>query len=72
VEVVGQLPGERSAPSLQFAVLDHAAGGGRGTTYTPADVRLLQTIRRDLGLTTPRTQHPEPDPQPRRRRRPLR
>jgi putative transposase len=62
VKVIGRLPGERSACSLLFAVLERAAGGGRGVTYTPADVRLLQMIRRDLGLTTPRKEHPEPDP----------
>ena len=60
VKVIGRLPGERSALSLLFAVLDRAAGGWRGITYTPADVRLLQTIRRDLGLTTSRKEHPEP------------
>jgi putative transposase len=62
VKVIGRLPGERSALSLLFAVLDRAAGGWRGITYTPADVRLLQMIRRDLGLTTTRNQRPEPDP----------
>lgn len=62
VKVIGRLPGERSALSLLFAVLDRAAGGWRGITYTPADVRLLQMIRRDLGLTPSRTQRPEPDP----------
>jgi transposase-like protein len=62
VKVIGRLPGERSALSLLFAVLDRAAGGWRGITYTPADVRLLQMIRRDLGLTTSRKEHPEPDP----------
>ena len=63
VKVIGRLPGERSALSLLFAVLDRAAGGWRGITYTPADVRLLQMIRRDLGLTVARKEHPEPDPQ---------
>jgi putative transposase len=62
VKVIGRLPGERSALSLLFAVLDRAAGGWRGITYTPADVRLLQMIRRDLGLTPSRTQRPDPDP----------
>jgi transposase-like protein len=62
VKVIGRLPGERSALSLLWAVLDRAAGGWRGITYTPADVRLLQNIRRDLGLTTSRKEHPEPDP----------
>ena len=55
VKVIGRLPGERSALSLLWAVLDRAAGGWRGITYTPADVRLLQTIRRDLGLTRQQT-----------------
>ena len=36
--------------SLLRAVLDRAVAGWRGITYTPADVRLLQPIRRDLGL----------------------
>ena len=62
VKVIGRLPGERSALSLLFAVLERAAGGWRGITYTPADVRLLQMIRRDLGLTTTKKEHPEPDP----------
>lgn len=62
VKVIGRLPGERSALSLLWAVLDRAAAGWRGITYTPADVRLLQMIRRDLGLTTRKEHHPEPDP----------
>jgi putative transposase len=62
VKVIGRLPGERSALSLLFAVLDRAAGGWRGVTYIPADVRLLQMICRDLGLTTARKEHPDPDP----------
>jgi putative transposase len=62
VKVIGRLPGERSALSLLWAVLERAAAGWRGITYTPADVRLLQMIRRDLGLTTSRKEHPEPDP----------
>ncbi len=62
VRVIGRLPGERSALSLLWAVLDRAAGGWRGITYTPADVRLLQMIRRDLGLTTAKKERPEPDP----------
>jgi len=62
VKVIGRLPGERTALSLVWAVLDRAAAGWRGITYTPADVRLLQMIRRDLGLTTTRKERPEPDP----------
>ena len=62
VTVIGRLPGERSALSLLFAVLERASGGWRGISYTPADVRLLQMIRRDLGLTTARKEDPETDP----------
>ena len=62
VKVIGRLPGERSALSLLFAVLDRAASGWRGITYTPAEVRLLQMVRGDLGLTTSRKEYPEPDP----------
>jgi putative transposase len=62
VKVIGRLPGERSALSLLWAVLDRAASGWRGITYTPADVRLLQMIRRDLGLTTRRKEIAEPNP----------
>lgn len=62
VKVIGRLPGERSALSLLWAVLDRAAGGWRGITYTPADVRLMQMIRRDLGLTDTKQNRPQPDP----------
>jgi len=62
VKVIGRLPGERSALSLLWAVLDRAASGWRGITYTPADVRLLQTIRRDLGLTQRKGNRPTNDP----------
>lgn len=62
VKVIGRLPGERSALSLVWAVLDRAAAGWRGITYTPADVRQLQMIRRDLGLTPRKEHRPEPDP----------
>ena len=62
VKVFGRLPGERSALSLLWAVLDRAASGWRDITYTPADVRLLQLIRRDLGLTQRQKDRPEPDP----------
>ena len=59
VKVIGRLPGERSALSLVWAVLDRAAAGWRGITYTPADVRRLQMIRRDLGLTRRKEDRPD-------------
>lgn len=46
VKVMGRLPGERSCLSLVWAVLERASAGWRGITYTPADVRMLQRLRR--------------------------
>lgn len=47
-KVIGRLPGEHSCMSLVWAVLDRASRGCRGVQQTPADVRLLQKIRREL------------------------
>jgi len=52
VKVIGRLPGERSCLSLLWAVLDRAAHGWRGITYTPAHVRHLQTLRHGAQLAT--------------------
>lgn len=46
--LVGRLPGERSCLSLVWAVLDRASRGWRGVVMTPAAVRLLQDLRRQL------------------------
>jgi putative transposase len=48
VKVIGRLPGERSCLSLVWAVLDRAGRGWRGVVMTPAGVRLLQDLRRQL------------------------
>jgi putative transposase len=48
VKVIGRLPGEHSCIALVWAVLDRASKGWRGLTQTPAAVRLLQDLRRDL------------------------
>jgi putative transposase len=56
VKVIGRLPGERSCLTLVWAVLDRASRGWRGVRQTPANVRLLQQLRRDL-------HHPQPAPQ---------
>jgi putative transposase len=48
VKVIGRLPGERSCVSLVWAVLDRASRGWRGVTQTPAGLRLLQDLRREL------------------------
>jgi transposase-like protein len=47
-KVIGRLPGERSCLSLVWAVLDRAARGWRGVDQRPANVRLLQQLRRAL------------------------
>jgi putative transposase len=48
VKVIARLPGERSCLALVWAVLDRAGRGWRGVVMTPAGVRLLQQLRREL------------------------
>jgi putative transposase len=48
VKVIGRLPGERSCLSLVWAVLDRGSRGWRGVIMTPAAVRQLQELRRQL------------------------
>ena len=65
VKVIGRLPGERSCLSLVWAVLDRASRGWRGVRQTPANVRLLQQLRRDLhhpGLTLDKPADEVPEP----------
>ena len=57
VKVIGRLPGEHSCLSLVGAVLDRASAGWRGFTMTPAGLRLLQDLRRNLH--DPPTQLPQ-------------
>lgn len=45
-KVIGRFPGETSAISLVWAVLDRSSGGWRGVTMTPTATRLLQDLRR--------------------------
>jgi len=47
-KVIGRLPSERSCLSLVWAVLDRASKGWRGLEQTPAGLRLLQDLRRQL------------------------
>jgi putative transposase len=48
VKVIGRLPGETSCLSLVWAVLDRASRGWRGFTMTPAALRRLHDLRRQL------------------------
>ena len=61
VKVIGRLPGERSCLSLVWAVLDRASRGWRGVAQTPANVRLLQQLRRDLFAPTDADDPAQPD-----------
>lgn len=56
-KVIGLFPGETSAVSLVWAVLDRASAGWRGVTMTPAGTRQLQDLRRSL-LDPPRELRP--------------
>ena len=56
-KVIGRFPGETSAVSLVWAVLDRASRGWRGLTMTPTGTRLLQDLRRSL-LDPPRKLRP--------------
>ena len=46
--MIGRLPGERSCLSLVWAVLNRASRNWRGVDQRPANVRLLQQLRRQL------------------------
>jgi len=47
-KVIGRLPGECSGLALVWAVLDRVSAGWRGVTQTPAGLRLLRDLRREL------------------------
>ena len=63
VKVIGRLPGEASCLRLVWAVLDRASRGWRGVNHTPAGLRLLQDLRRQLLEPPPTIPNtiPEPD-----------
>jgi hypothetical protein len=46
--VIGRLSGEASCLNLVWAVLDRASRGWRGLAMTPAGIRLLTELRREL------------------------
>jgi transposase-like protein len=48
VKVIGRLSGEASCLNLVWAVLDRASRGWRGLAMTPAGIRLLTELRREL------------------------
>ena len=56
--MIGRLPGEQSCLSLVWGVLDRASRGWRGVEMTPAVVRRLQNLRREL-IEPPREHNEE-------------
>jgi putative transposase len=58
-KVIGRFPGETSAISLVWAVLDRASRGWRGLTMTPVGTRLLQDLRRSLLDPPPKLRQPK-------------
>jgi putative transposase len=54
--------GSQTEASLVWAVLDRASKGWRGLTMTPAALRRLEDLRREI-LGLPRHVDPEPAPQ---------
>src|SRR5258705_4802088 len=58
-KVIGRFPGETSAISLVWAVLDRASARWRGLTMTPVGTRPLPDLRRSL-LDPPRELRPPP------------
>ncbi len=56
---IGRFPGETSAISLVWAVLDRASAGWRGLPMTPVGTRVLHDLRRSL-LDAPRELRPPP------------
>ena len=51
-KVIGRLPGETSALSLIWAVLELASRGWRGVTMTPKAVAQIERLRRGAGPAT--------------------
>ncbi|ARR77773.1 transposase, mutator type [Mycobacterium intracellulare subsp. yongonense] len=60
-KVIGRFPGETSCISIAWAVLDRASRGWRGLTMTPAGMRQLQDLRRNL-LQPPQQLRPQHTP----------
>ncbi len=60
-KVIGRLPGETSALSLIWAVLELASRGWRGVTMTPKAVAEIERLRRALatGAALPEPDHDE-------------
>jgi putative transposase len=56
-KIIGRFPGETSALSLIWAVLELASRGWRGITLTPKAVARIERLRRGRGSAQPPTSH---------------
>jgi putative transposase len=56
-KIIGRFPGETSALSLIWAVLELASRGWRGITMTPKAVARIERLRRGRGSAQPPTSH---------------
>jgi putative transposase len=56
-KIIGRFPGETSALSLIWAVLELASRGWRGITMTPKAVAHIERLRRRRGSAQPPTSH---------------
>lgn len=58
-KIIGRLPGETSALSLIWGVLELSSRSWRGVTMTPRAAAHIERIRRDLAPPQPRPEHKE-------------
>ena len=58
-KIIGRFPGETSALSLIWSVLELASRGWRGITMTPKAVAEIERLRRGRGYAEPTTSHEE-------------
>jgi putative transposase len=58
-KIIGRLPGETSALSLVWGVLELSSRNWRGVTMTPRAAAHIERIRRDLTPPRPHSQHKE-------------
>ena len=58
-KIIGRLPGETSALSLIWGVLELSSRSWRGVTMTPTAAAHIERIRRNITHPQPHTQHEE-------------
>jgi transposase-like protein len=58
-KIIGRLPGETSALSLIWGVLELSSRSWRGVTMTPRAAAHIERVRRDLATPRPNPQREE-------------